>query len=423
MAEAIGLASGLLTLAVYALKSGSALYEIVQSFRDHPKRVRDLIEEIKALIDVLGPLVERLQSTPDTDLLALKHPLLRCGAACKGLEEEILKRFSRTLDGRTSIRDWAKLKYISYDINEVMLLFSGYRMTIVVALTDANLRKSTATAESIENWKQLLTATTNDLKDRLELIDEKVQLIVEKSVPESSPEISELKNMREERLSTQNCLKICAQLAEHIGQIQLATQSRDLSIAPSDLSSASQKITSESFQECKKSHAAAVVKLEKHALDLVNDIMRNTTTENSSEDNIADFAKLREEWESTREFIEICSAANKHLKEDITVLNNSGPGDAIQVVVSTEGKVIQGNNQGTGWRAWQVGGHFDNESFQQISRDLFGRRFHDGVIEGASTSPTIAPPLSDDRPKGATSEVRNHWGRVHTLTTKPPSNT
>jgi hypothetical protein len=85
------------------------------------------------------PLVEKLRSTPDTDLVALKHPLLRCGTACKGFEEEIRKCFSRTLNGQTSFRDWAKLQYMSHNIDEVKLLFSGYRMTIIVALTDASL--------------------------------------------------------------------------------------------------------------------------------------------------------------------------------------------------------------------------------------------------------------------------------------------
>lgn len=139
MAEAIGLASGLLTLAVYALKSSNSLYETVQGYRDLPRRVRDLLEEIKALTDVLMPLVDKLQSTPDVDLITLKHPLLRCGTACKGLEEEIRKCFARTLTGRTSFRDWAKLQYMSHNIDEVKLLFSGYRMTIIVALTDASL--------------------------------------------------------------------------------------------------------------------------------------------------------------------------------------------------------------------------------------------------------------------------------------------
>jgi hypothetical protein len=43
MVEPIGLASGLLALVTFALQSSTTLYNTVQSFQSHPKRVRDLI--------------------------------------------------------------------------------------------------------------------------------------------------------------------------------------------------------------------------------------------------------------------------------------------------------------------------------------------------------------------------------------------
>jgi hypothetical protein len=88
MAETIGVASGLLALATFAFQSSTALYQTVQSFQFHPKRVRDLEEELEALSGVLGSLTKTVRATTDVDLSALDLPLRRCGSACKEFGEE-----------------------------------------------------------------------------------------------------------------------------------------------------------------------------------------------------------------------------------------------------------------------------------------------------------------------------------------------
>ena len=142
MVEPIGLASGLLTLATFAFQSSIALCKTVQSFQSHPKRVRDLIEELEALTGVLGALAETVGATTDVDLSALDLPLLRCGNSCKEFEQEILKCSSRSGGSRTSFRDWAKLRYMGDDIDGFRRLLAGYKLTINIALTDANLQVS-----------------------------------------------------------------------------------------------------------------------------------------------------------------------------------------------------------------------------------------------------------------------------------------
>lgn len=139
MAEPIGIASGLLTLATFAFQSSITLYETVKGFQSHQKRVRDLIEELEALSGVLGPLAEIVNGTTDVDLSALELPLLRCGNACKEFEQVIWKFSSRSSGSRTSFRDWAKLRYMGDDIDGFRRMLAGYQLTINIALTDANL--------------------------------------------------------------------------------------------------------------------------------------------------------------------------------------------------------------------------------------------------------------------------------------------
>jgi len=140
MAEPIGLASGMLALAGFAFQASITLYQTLQSFQFHPKQLRDLKEELDALSGVLQSLTETVSATTTgVDLSALNLPLLRCGKACKEFEKEIVKCSSRSGGSRTSFRDWAKLRYMGENIDGFRQLLSGYKSTINIALTDANL--------------------------------------------------------------------------------------------------------------------------------------------------------------------------------------------------------------------------------------------------------------------------------------------
>jgi hypothetical protein len=139
MAEIIGVTSGLVALADFAFKSSITLYQTVQSYQFHPKRVRDLQEELEALTGVLSSLNETVSATTDVDLSALHQPLLRCGKACEEFGQEIIRCSSRSGGSRASFRDWAKLRYIGEGIDGFRQLLAGYKSTIIIALTDVNL--------------------------------------------------------------------------------------------------------------------------------------------------------------------------------------------------------------------------------------------------------------------------------------------
>ena len=145
MAEPIGIASGLVALATFAFQSSIALFNSVKSYQSHPKRVRDLTEELETLNGVLGALRETVNANTDTNLASLGYPLLRCGNACKDFEEELKKCSTRSSAGKTSFRDWAKLKYMGEDIDGFRRMLAGYKSTIIIALTDANLWVSLCT--------------------------------------------------------------------------------------------------------------------------------------------------------------------------------------------------------------------------------------------------------------------------------------
>lgn len=139
MAEAIGVASGLVALSTFAFDASITLYQTVRSFQSHPKHVRELLDELQALTEVLAPVTDTVSATTDVDLSALEFPLLRCGTACKEFEQEIRKCLPQSEGGRMSLRGWARLRYKGDDINGFRESLSGYKLTISIALADAHL--------------------------------------------------------------------------------------------------------------------------------------------------------------------------------------------------------------------------------------------------------------------------------------------
>ncbi|KAF2715949.1 hypothetical protein K431DRAFT_258517, partial [Polychaeton citri CBS 116435] len=387
MAEAVGVASGVLTLAVFAFQSSVKLYQTVGSFNSHQQRVKDLVEELSALSGVLSTLAETIKGMTGVDFSALDLPLKRCGDACKDFEGELLKSSSRSGGNRTSFRDWAKLRYMREDIDGFRRLLAGYKMTVTIALIDANLRQSSATAENAETYNDILETAKADLEDRLERIDGKLDSIVQQNISRSGSETHELELIKEERLSTEKCLQICAQLSDHISQIQEAAKQKQNEDGSTDPASLPHRIAHEGLEECKSSLARTALQLESYEKQLFTRMTSKLKTSISSDEARADLERLRDEWEATRQGMLICTKAQDHLKTDITMIDNYATGDAVQFMVSTNNKIIHGKNRGVGWKTRQVGGHLSDESVQQIARTL-------GTITIPSAEQAVPRPAS-----------------------------
>ncbi|KAL7948772.1 hypothetical protein V8C42DRAFT_229349 [Trichoderma barbatum] len=369
MAEVIGIASGLLALGEFAFKSSVALYETISSYQSHQQRVRELAEEASALSGVLGSLVETVKATNDIDLSSLELPLQQCGKACHTFEQQVKKVSSRSTGARASVRDWARLRYMGEDMDGFRRLLASYKMTIMVALTDANLRRSAITSESIEGYNELLSSAREDLEDRLERIDERLESLLGKSVAESTSDANELAQIKEEKLSTEKSLAICAQLSMHISQLQVQYAANPAT-GTTDKSSISEKITHEGLQECQHSLSRMAAKLKEHERLLFSRLAEKMKASSSTPEEAADIARLRDEWESTFESMDILSKAGSYFERETSIIENHATGDAVQVMVATDEKTLHGTNRGLGWRSRQIGGRMDNETVRQISRDM-----------------------------------------------------
>ena len=219
-------------------------------------------------------------------------------------------------------------------------------------------------------------------------------------------------------MSTQKCLQICEQLSEHIDQIQL-TSNRSASatglIGPDEIP---ERLTNEGLQECRNSLVLTIARLENHMKDIMDRLVSKSKTVITSNDEAADLARLQEEWETTRQSLNICFKADNHLKDNASTIDNYATGDAVQFMVSTTGKIIHGKNRGMGWRTRQVGGYLSDASVQQLSRDMSRTSFHNTRNDSSplrshtSTAPQSAVDIDH------MSEYKARYGQGFKLTSK-----
>ena len=270
-----------------------------------------------------------------------------------------------------------------------------------------------ATVENIGDYESLIRDAKEDLGARLESIDRKLEDLAKKDV--TQPGTAELCSLREERLSTEKCLQICAQLSSHIDQIQLMSDEAGSSRGSGGAEASPESVTNEGLQECKNSLAATATKLEKHMRDVIERLLAKSKTAVSSDEDAQDLSRLRDEWETARQCLDICSRADSNLKENVSVIENHGTGDSLQFMVSANGKVLHGKNRGLGWRSRQVGGYMSDESIRQLSRDL--ATIHTSHLRGEpSISKDGSASNTADTTEGeTTAEFRERYGQGFTL--------
>jgi hypothetical protein len=248
-------------------------------------------------------------------------------------------------------------------------------------------RVASITVEKLEEYTDLIKNATDDLEEHLQRIDERLETALGRNMP--SLDAAEIQDVQEERLSTQKCLQICAQLSEHINQIDLRPMEHSESSSVVS-ESVSERLTSEGIQQVKTSLNQTKTKLERHMQDLVDQLMEKSKRQ-MSEDEVADITRLQDEMKTARLCLDICSEADHRVRENVSTIDNHAEGDeTVQILVSTKEKTIHGKNRSYGVRIRQVGGHLNDESVQQLSRDL--------ASISLPTARTGSPTMQEDKP-------------------------
>jgi hypothetical protein len=140
MAETVGLASGLLTLVVFAFDSSKSLYEAISSFKSQRQTIKDVLADLDALVTVLTPIRERAQRlTEDRKLEPLRLPLRCCATTCEEMRQMLDVCAAHSKDGQTSVRDWLKMRYREKSFDDMKKRLSSYKTTLAVAFQLINM--------------------------------------------------------------------------------------------------------------------------------------------------------------------------------------------------------------------------------------------------------------------------------------------
>lgn len=280
-------------------------------------------------------------------------------------------------------------------------------------------RESLITAENIEHYECLVETAKADLESHLESIDEKLELILERTLSESDSDALELRQIKEERKSTEKCLQICAQLSDHISQVQLSFKRSGDSGPGLD----TERVTNDGLQECKNNLRLTISELERRMQNVMNRMVTKSKTAMTSEEEHQDLTRLRDEWETPHKCMDICSKANDNLKENMSTIDNYATGDALQFMVSTTGQTINGKNRGLGWRTRQVGGHLSDVTIQQLSRDMTSINIRNPENAGPSSEGTASFISGDATESEAKTEFKERYGQGFTLTPRSSTST
>ncbi|KAM0321858.1 hypothetical protein ACHAQA_009863 [Verticillium albo-atrum] len=207
MADPLSIASGVIGVLVATAQSTKALYQTVQSFRDQPRAVRQLQDELKSLDGVLDSLHDAIEEDA-TFFVALGLPLRQCCEVCTEFQALVVKCTTHSDGARPSVRDWVRLRYMDTDIRGFTEMLAGQSNKI--------------TRKALDEYKDMVRSTTEDLETHLEEINAKLRSLAPWGQPLTlTPE--DRRWFERERRSTEQCLDIYAQGLTRLDELRLGT--------------------------------------------------------------------------------------------------------------------------------------------------------------------------------------------------------
>ncbi|KAL9002000.1 MAG: hypothetical protein Q9188_005052 [Gyalolechia gomerana] len=172
-AEALGLASGLLTLTVAAYKTSKSLYEAVSSFQSQRKTIKDIQAHVQSLVTLLEKIQEQIQSSQEIERLEpLQQPLNCCNTACQEMLEMLDACTTHGKDGRKSVRDWLNMRYHEKSFEDIKQRLVTYESTLGIAFDSIMIHS--ITQDSLAQIKNSIDGTREDIEDQLDQVQQTI---------------------------------------------------------------------------------------------------------------------------------------------------------------------------------------------------------------------------------------------------------
>jgi len=140
MAEAVGLASGLLTLTIFAYDTSKSLYEAVSSFKSQRKTIKDVLADLDSLVTVLENINKQAQRSQEVERLEpLREPLNCCTTTCHEMHEMLDACTTHSKEGRDSVRDWLNMRYHEKSFEDMKKRLASFKSTLSIVFESINM--------------------------------------------------------------------------------------------------------------------------------------------------------------------------------------------------------------------------------------------------------------------------------------------
>ncbi len=236
------------------------------------------------------------------------------------------------------------------------------------------------TLQVLNEHKDLIRDTTQDLEDHLAELNAKVQFPVPPSSARCTGAATHMQRFQDERESTKKCLEICARVLAHIDGFRLQPvpsedpPAGDIStgLSPRDLTHA-HIMTLSTLKECSDKLNDTLSRLSAHREDANGRLQAGGALQqphNIDESSESETQRLTGELDSARQCLAICSNASQRASsEGVHVLEDIHVGDdGQQMLISTLGELFNARRVTVGDRATQVVGIVSDASLQEYFR-------------------------------------------------------
>ncbi|EXL40792.1 hypothetical protein FOCG_16736 [Fusarium oxysporum f. sp. radicis-lycopersici 26381] len=394
-----GIGLAIVPLAVQSIKS---LKDTVTRYKGRDKTLARLHHVLEDLDNILEVLERAVDSEASTRAL-LEGPVSRSNILCRDFETA-MQAFGGT--SRMGFRDWARMEFMTGDINEFMDRLEGYKATISVGLGIIIMQTSKVSHQVLEEYNETIQDTMHSLNVNLQRLDEKMELLVQESKTSSASDTGT--DLRDERAVTEQCLRICQDARSYIDSLadreeSLKDQSLSESVADSEGPFEAQLLIRRTLNESRDNLAQTIGRLQERL-----DSMATSGTPKSD----LSYLQLEGDLKTSKQCLELCKTASEQVAHQkvYTVGEMIADGDSDQVVITTLADLFDVKKASSTNRSAQWIGSLSDETARQVSKDRYSSRFGAMAADGAGDG--IYTMLSTSNTREVNSSLARRSGKT-----------
>ncbi|KIL83752.1 hypothetical protein FAVG1_13028 [Fusarium avenaceum] len=385
-ASIAGIGLAIVPLAIQSIKS---LKDTVARYKGRDNTLARLYHVLEDLDNIMGAL-ERAVVAEATTRSLLEGPVSRCNLLCREFETAMQKFSGKSKMG---FLDWAKMEFMTSDINEFMDRLAGYKATISVGLGIITMQTSTLSNKVLEDYNEVIQDTVYTLNMNLQRLDDKMELLIQESNSTRASDTSI--DLKDERVVTEQCIRICQDASSYIESLaereeSLKDQLPSASVTDSQAPFEAQLLIRRTLNESRDNLAQTIGRLQER--------LESMATSGTPKSDLG-YQQLEEDLKTSKQCLELCKNASEQVANQkvYTVGEMVADGDSDQVVITTLADLFDVRKASSTNRSAQWIGSLTDETARQVSKDRYSSRFGAVTTTGAGNGISTMSSASNSR--------------------------